>query len=582
VSGSLWRDIGRTVLELRIQCEGPPPLLAAHLLHGPVSGPSFMNKGPANDPFMARNSSTTLNLTASPGDDYSLPADDQRSTQPAADALHRRNGDRCGRLVLPTSSSLTRVSHTLCKDLTESLMRLVPLQSKELTFGQLYYLLLGALAGHKKRVVPQTMRLAGVSNTAQRRKAGVASENIAHAAMARALRLEQELASLFFCECRHSARALKLEISPVGAAVRLKRALRGLMEVDAYREYEVMTKEAFNMLRTPDAAHLRRKLWDAGEREELLQRLCSRGGRTWITEDFFNQHTRKDAGEVYLLIHMPSKEIRALAAVADFQTPWTAGQFHHCSHSCQEDRMFYLGRKSERYFTPKVSIDMSASFEGGTRFTSHFHMPSLFAVDIICAQPTAVRGLAHVLLSHVALLQSSFLSAKTHWLFDISGREENTRMVRFTQEIGALRCQTFADETRSEGYVGVEGDDPSIYWTYKAGGIGSSSTYGDPSLETAGIYAMDRELRTPITTQHPAVLFNDRVTQQDFLRGGKNCSYFAVAPLELSQDKLAGHLVSLRESVQLQAGADKSAIQMPINCKLPWQQDAALSGDRTR
>lgn len=171
---------------------------------------------------------------------------------------------------------------------------------------------------------------------------------------------------------------------------------------------------------------------------------------------------------------------------------------------------------------------MSSSFEGGTRFTSHFHMPSLFAVDIICAQQaTGARGLAHLLLAHIALLRSGFLCAKTHWLFDISGRESNTRMVRlfvaaptptpptdpspsphldvefgqvrFTQQLGAIRCQTFADETRSEGYVGVEGDDPSIYWTYKAGGVGSASTYGEPTSRTAGVYAADASCACRLT-----------------------------------------------------------------------------------
>lgn len=135
--------------------------------------------------------------------------------------------------------------------------------------------------------------------------------------------------------------------------------MRQLVEVGPYREYEVMSKEAFNQLTGGGGAGQR--LWAAGEREELLQRLCSRDDKTWITDDFFRQHTSKDAGELYLLVHMPSQQIRALAVVADFQTPWTAGQFHHCSHACQEDRMFYLGRKSERHLTPKVFIDMHCS-----------------------------------------------------------------------------------------------------------------------------------------------------------------------------------------------------------------------------
>ena len=79
-------------------------------------------------------------------------------------------------------------------------------------------------------------------------------------------------------------------------------------------------------------------------------------------------------------------------------------------------------------------------------------------------------------------------------------------MVKFTAAIGANRCQTFADEARSEGYVGVEGDDPSIYWTYK-----QRDGYGPNDGKTAGVYAIDEETVESISTQHPAVLFNDRV-----------------------------------------------------------------------
>jgi len=34
------------------------------------------------------------------------------------------------------------------------------------------------------------------------------------------------------------------------------------------------------------------------------------------------------------------------------------------------------------------------------------------------------------------------------------------------------------------------------------------------------------------------VLFDDRVTQQDFGKGGRNCSYFAIAPIEVAQQRL--------------------------------------------
>ena len=107
------------------------------------------------------------------------------------------------------------------------------------------------------------------------------------------------------------------------------------------------------------------------------------------------------------------------------------------------------------------------------------------AVDIICVRP-GVRGLAHLLLSHVLCLTSAFTADRTHVLFDISGREKNTRMVKFTADIGAHRCQTFTDEARSEGYVGVEGDDPSIFWTFK-----QRDGFGPNDGKTAGVYAVE-------------------------------------------------------------------------------------------
>jgi len=233
--------------------------------------------------------------------------------------------------------------------------------------------------------------------------------------------------------------------------------------------------------------------------------------------------------------------------------------------------MFFFGRKSEKDLTPKVALDLSASFEGGTRWTSHFHMPTLLAVDIICVQP-GVRGLGHLLLAHIGCLTSSFTADRTHWLFDISGRESNTRMIRFTQGIGASHMQTFADEARSEGYVGVEGDDPSIYWTYK-----TARGFGENDGRTAGVYAVDVELSESISTEHQAVLFNDRVTQSDFLRGGKNCSYFAVAPLDASQAKLTQHLSDLRlKLLDESKGAEFQALGVG-RPPLPWQRACMLT-----
>jgi hypothetical protein len=60
-----------------------------------------------------------------------------------------------------------------------------------------------------------------------------------------------------------------------------------------------------------------------------------------------------------------------------------------------------------------VALDMSASFEGGTRWTSHFHMPTLLAVDIICAR-RGTAGLAHILLAHILCITSSFTADRTH------------------------------------------------------------------------------------------------------------------------------------------------------------------------
>ena len=77
-------------------------------------------------------------------------------------------------------------------------------------------------------------------------------------------------------------------------------------------------------------------------------------------------------------------------------------------------------------------------------------------------------------------------------------------MVRFAQSIGAQRYQTFCDEARSEGYIGVEGDDPSIYWTFKDGASGSAGplsvegNFGDNQGRTMGVFALDVDTRMPI------------------------------------------------------------------------------------
>ena len=447
------------------------------------------------------------------------------------------------------------------RDLVGRLKRLLTVGSTPISFGQLYYLLMGTLAGHTKMVNAHTALPpppAGDAAPPPPTKAELIRSNLAHHAARRARRLANELMDAFLAQCRRTARAMRLDVALAGKAVELRKALRELLAVGHYGEYETMTKEEYNRLIGQEA------LWVHGERARLLKELCTRDGETMITPEFFEQHTSKNASELYVLVHFPTCRIVGLAAVADFQTPWTAGQFHHMAHACQEDRMFFLGRKSEKDLTPKVALDMSSSFEGGTRWTSHFHMPTLLAVDVICVRP-GMRGLAHILLAHLLCLSSYFTADRTHVLFDISGREKNVRMCKFAAAIGAIRCQTYADEARSEGYVGVEGDDPSIYWTYKDGSRG----YGVNDGKTSGVYAIDVELEECITTQHPAVIFNDRVTLADFHRGNKNCSYFAVAPLETAQQKLAAILGDLRAQ-SLEAEAARGAeLRQP-----PWRENS--------
>jgi hypothetical protein len=451
------------------------------------------------------------------------------------------------------------------RDLCDRLKRMLSVGATPLNFSQLYYLLMGTLAGHVRRLKPH-MALPAASGGRQN-KAALIRSNIAHHAVRRAKRLADELMDAFLLQCRRTARCMRLEVPLAGGAIELRRAMRSVLEVGNYGEYEVMSKPAFNELIG------QKELWRDGERTGLLKELCTRDGETWITEDFFIQHTSKATSEVYVLVHLPSRSIVGLAAVADFQTPWTAGQFHHMAHACQEDRMFYFGRKSEKAHLPKGVFDMSSSFEGGTRWTSHFHFPSLLVVDIICAKP-GVRGLAHILLAHLMCITSLFTADRTHVLFDISGREKNTRMIKFTLGIGANRCQTFTDEARSEGYVGVEGDDPSIYWTYPKGPVDvygkCREGFGADDGKTSGVYAIDVELGESIGTEHPAVLFNDRVTLADFQRGNKNCSYFAIAPLDVAQQRLTAVLAALR--VKTLEGATASGAAPP---QRPWQRSPA-------
>jgi hypothetical protein len=55
--------------------------------------------------------------------------------------------------------------------------------------------------------------------------------------------------------------------------------------------------------------------------------------------------------------------------------------------------MFFFGRRSEVKTLPRARYDSANSFEGGSRFSSHFHTPTLLSVDIICAMPGVRKSL---------------------------------------------------------------------------------------------------------------------------------------------------------------------------------------------
>ena len=138
-------------------------------------------------------------------------------------------------------------------------------------------------------------------------------------------------------------------------------------------------------------------------------------------------------------------------------------------------------------------------------------------------------------------------------------------MIRFTQSLGAWRSQTFADEARSEGFIGVEGDDPSIYWAGKA----ENGHYKNEG-KTAGVYAIDLKSGVPIQPSHQAVLFDDRVTQQDFGRGGRNCSYFALAPIEVAQQRLIDLVDELQAQFHTEAKEAEEAAGGAGRKLKPW------------
>ena len=82
-------------------------------------------------------------------------------------------------------------------DLSERLRRLLPLAQKSLSFGQLYYLLLGTLVGHKNRVAPHTIVPDGPLT-----KQALISANLAHHAYSMAATVHRRLDEAFLEQVR--------------------------------------------------------------------------------------------------------------------------------------------------------------------------------------------------------------------------------------------------------------------------------------------------------------------------------------------------------------------------------------------
>ena len=87
-------------------------------------------------------------------------------------------------------------------------------------------------------------------------------------------------------------------------------------------------------------------------------------------------------------------QIHGLCACSDFQTPWTAGQFHHMNRACQEDRMFFFGRKSERDLTPKVALGTASP----SLRAAHACIPMRILTCMACALHVYTGGARHDLL----------------------------------------------------------------------------------------------------------------------------------------------------------------------------------------
>ena len=109
-------------------------------------------------------------------------------------------------------------------DLRSRLKRLMTLLGDRtpLTFNQLYYLLLGTLAGHVKLLQPH-LQPPPIGGGITRRE--LIASNLAHHAHRRAKRIADDLMVAFLHQCR-ARRGLRLDVPLAGEAVGLPRDTR--------------------------------------------------------------------------------------------------------------------------------------------------------------------------------------------------------------------------------------------------------------------------------------------------------------------------------------------------------------------
>ena len=112
------------------------------------------------------------------------------------------------------------------RDLRDRLRRLVPLARMPLSFGQLYYVLLGMHVGHKNKIAPSTV----LPDGQPRSKATLMRTNLAHRSLAAAEALYSRLNEAFLEQCARTARALRLDVPIGGGAIALRKALKGVLE----------------------------------------------------------------------------------------------------------------------------------------------------------------------------------------------------------------------------------------------------------------------------------------------------------------------------------------------------------------